>query len=95
MFAACAAAPPPPAPFDPATAQSVRPGINADFTNPRLDIDAMAERIEGTSRQWIVDHVRYGRETAIQEVTAADFALVVVVPVGWTENYFLRFKERG
>lgn len=53
------------------------------------------ERIEGTSRQWILDHVRCGRETVIDEVTAAGFDLVAVVPVGLEENYFLRFKKRG
>jgi predicted methyltransferase len=226
-LAACASEPPPPAPFDPQREQSVRPGINDDFTNPRLDVDAMVarfeaesrevfakrsaiaravgaqpgmtvadvgagtgvfvdflardvgaggvcyaveiapkfvaalaaratarnqpqvravlgterdvtlpagscdvvfacdtyhhfqypratlgsihralkpggtlcivdfERIEGTSRQWLLDHVRCGRETVIEEVTAAGFDLVAVVPLGLEENYFLRFKKRG
>jgi predicted methyltransferase len=53
------------------------------------------ERIEGTSRQWLLDHVRCGRETVIEEVTAAGFDLVAVVPLGLEENYFLRFKKRG
>lgn len=53
------------------------------------------ERIEGTSRQWILDHVRCGRETVIEEVTAAGFELVAVVPCGLQENYFLRFRKRG
>ncbi|MFN9756704.1 MAG: class I SAM-dependent methyltransferase, partial [Planctomycetota bacterium] len=53
------------------------------------------ERIEGTSRQWLLDHVRCGRETVVEEVTAAGFDLVAVVPLGLEENYFLRFKKRG
>lgn len=52
------------------------------------------ERIEGKSRPWILDHVRAGRETVIEEVTAAGFELEPSPPAPYlTENYFLRFRR--
>lgn len=52
------------------------------------------ERIPGTSRPWILDHVRCGKEVVIAEVRAAGFDLVEEVPLGLRENYFLRFRKR-
>lgn len=51
------------------------------------------ERIEGKTRQWLLDHVRCGKEQVIREVTAAGFTLEEEVPLGFEENYFLRFRR--
>jgi ubiquinone/menaquinone biosynthesis C-methylase UbiE len=51
------------------------------------------ERIPGTSRQWILDHVRCGKEQVVAEVREAGFELVEEVPLGLAENYFLRFRK--
>lgn len=53
------------------------------------------ERIPGTSRPWVVDHVRCGKEQVVQEVLAAGFEWVEEVPVGLRENYFVRFRKLG
>ncbi len=52
------------------------------------------ERIPGQSRQWVLDHVRCGKETVIAEVEAAGFALVGETPLGLRENYCVRFRKR-
>ena len=51
------------------------------------------ERIPGKSREWILGHVRCGKETVIAEVAAAGFELVEEVPLGLHENYCLRFRR--
>jgi ubiquinone/menaquinone biosynthesis C-methylase UbiE len=51
------------------------------------------ERIPGKTREWLLNHVRCGKEEVIREVTAAGFALVEEVSLGFKENYFLRFKR--
>jgi ubiquinone/menaquinone biosynthesis C-methylase UbiE len=52
------------------------------------------ERVEGVSREWILGHVRAGKETVRQEVEAAGFEFVdeVAVPA-FKENYLLRFRR--
>ena len=53
------------------------------------------ERIEGKSREFVLNHVRAGKETFRAEVEAAGFALIEQVEVaGLRENYFLRFGKR-
>lgn len=52
------------------------------------------ERIPGKTRQWLLDHVRCGKEQVIREVTGAGFELVDEVPLGFEENYFLRFRRQ-
>ncbi|MBL8753360.1 MAG: class I SAM-dependent methyltransferase [Planctomycetes bacterium] len=52
------------------------------------------ERIPGTSRQWILDHVRAGKDEVTAEITAAGFEFVTEVDVGLQENFFRRFKKR-
>lgn len=51
------------------------------------------ERIPGVSREWILEHVRCGRDQVIKEVTAAGFELDPTDPdVPYLdENYILRF----
>lgn len=51
------------------------------------------ERIPGTSRPWVLDHVRCGKEQVTIEVLGAGFELVEEVQVGLRENYFLRFRR--
>lgn len=52
------------------------------------------ERIPGKSREWLLNHVRCGKEQVIREVTEAGFELAEEVPLGFEENYFLRFRRR-
>lgn len=51
------------------------------------------ERIEGVSSEWILGHVRAGREVVIQEVEAAGFELVAEhLAEQLEDNYMLRFR---
>jgi ubiquinone/menaquinone biosynthesis C-methylase UbiE len=53
------------------------------------------ERIPGVSREWILSHVRAGKETFTDEIRQAGFALIEQVDIdGFEENYFLRFEKR-
>lgn len=52
------------------------------------------ERIPGTSRQWVLDHVRADKRTTIKEIEAAGFQFVREIPVaGLVENYLLEFRR--
>lgn len=52
------------------------------------------ERIPGESREWILGHVRAGKEVFKKEVEAAGFTFKDEVPVkGFKENYLLRFVK--
>ena len=51
------------------------------------------ERIPGKTRQWLLDHVRCGKDQVVREVTGAGFTLEEEVPLGFAENYFLRFRR--
>ena len=57
--------------------------------SPRLLLHA----IPGQSRQWVLDHVRCGKETVVAEVQQSGFTLVDEVDVGLRENYLLRFRR--
>jgi ubiquinone/menaquinone biosynthesis C-methylase UbiE len=50
------------------------------------------ERIPGTSPEWILKHVRAGKDEFRREIEAAGFRLVEEVPL-MRENYFLRFSR--
>ena len=51
-------------------------------------------RIPGESRDWILNHVRAGKETVKSEIEAAGFRLMGEDEVaGLTENYFMRFRR--
>jgi uncharacterized protein (TIGR01244 family) len=67
--------------------QAVKPGgqlILIDF-----------DRIPGVSREWIVSHVRAGKEVFRHEIETAGFELVEQVAIsGFAENYFLRFQKK-
>jgi ubiquinone/menaquinone biosynthesis C-methylase UbiE/protein tyrosine phosphatase (PTP) superfamily phosphohydrolase (DUF442 family) len=52
------------------------------------------ERIPGKSREFILGHVRAGKDVFRQEIEAAGFALIEEVAIpGFKENYFLRLRR--
>ncbi len=52
------------------------------------------ERIEGKSRDWLLGHVRAGKEVFRAEVLDAGFTLVEEIEIdGFEENYFLKFRK--
>lgn len=52
------------------------------------------ERIPGSSRQWVLDHVRADKRTTIKEIEAAGFQFVREIQVpGLVENYLLEFRR--
>lgn len=52
------------------------------------------ERIPGVSREWILDHVRAGKQVVRQEIESAGFELVEDKKIpGLEENYFLEFRK--
>lgn len=66
--------------------QAIKPGgelIVVDF-----------ERIPGKSRDWILGHVRAGKETVRAEIQQSGFEYVEEMEIpGLEENYFIRFKK--
>ncbi|MEM0968660.1 MAG: methyltransferase domain-containing protein [Verrucomicrobiota bacterium] len=50
------------------------------------------ERIPGISSDWILNHVRAGREEVIEEIRNSGFELVEERDDLFSENYFLRFE---
>jgi len=73
--------------FPAATLASIRRALRPGGTFVVVDF----ERIPGKTREWLMDHVRCGKEQVVREVEAAGFELVEEVPLGFEENYFLRF----
>jgi predicted methyltransferase len=52
------------------------------------------ERIPGTSRQWVLDHVRADKQTVRAEIESAGFRFVDEPRVaGLSENYLMRFEK--
>lgn len=52
------------------------------------------DRIEGKSRDWLMGHVRAGKEVFRAEIQDAGFTLVEEkIMVGFEENYFLKFRK--
>lgn len=53
------------------------------------------ERVPGQSREWVVNHVRAGKEQVKEEIVQAGFVFKEEVKIeGLSENYFLRFVKR-
>lgn len=53
------------------------------------------ERIPGKSREWVLGHVRAGKDVFRDELLAAGFVLEEEIEVeGFEENYFLRFRKK-
>ncbi len=52
------------------------------------------EKIEGTSRKWILEHVRAGKQDVIAEIVNAGFTVDRQLLVdGMTQNYMLQFRR--
>jgi len=52
------------------------------------------ERVPGSSRQWVLDHVRCDKRTVIKEIEQAGFVFEGELPVsGLKENYVLHFRR--
>jgi uncharacterized protein (TIGR01244 family) len=52
------------------------------------------ERIPGTSREWLLDHVRAGKSVFRGEIEATGFVLEAEKKIaGFQENYFLKFRK--
>ena len=52
------------------------------------------ERIPGKSREWLLNHVRAGKDVFQQEIEDVGFIFVEEVSIaGFNENYFLRFRK--
>ena len=52
------------------------------------------ERVPGKSRDWVIDHVRAGKETFTQEIVSAGFKKLKEVEVpGLLDNYLLIFQS--
>ncbi len=52
------------------------------------------ERIEGKSRDWLLGHVRAGKDVFSSEIQAAGFTIVEEKKIdGFEENYFLKFQK--
>ncbi len=53
------------------------------------------ERIPGVSRDWLLGHVRAGKEVFMDEIQAAGFELIAERKIpGFKENYFLEFRKQ-
>ena len=53
------------------------------------------ERIQGKSREWVLNHVRAGKARVNEEITQAGFRFRDEVRIdGFLENYFLRFEKQ-
>jgi ubiquinone/menaquinone biosynthesis C-methylase UbiE len=53
------------------------------------------DRIPGKSREWLVNHVRAGKDVFRAEIMDAGFVLDEEVSIaGFKENYFLRFRKK-
>lgn len=52
------------------------------------------ERIPGTTREWLLNHVRAGKDVFRSEVESMGFEFVEEIEIdGFEENYFLKFRK--
>lgn len=73
------------------TMKSIHRALRKNGTLIVLDF----ERIPGKSREFVLGHVRAGKEVFRREIEDAGFELIEEVQVdGLEENYFLRFRPR-
>jgi ubiquinone/menaquinone biosynthesis C-methylase UbiE len=70
------------------TLQSIHRALRQDGALVIVDF----VREEGKSRQWVLEHVRAGKETVIREIQEAGFELSSEETF-LKENYFLRFRR--
>ncbi len=72
------------------TLASIKRALKKDGHLILIDFD----RIEGKSREWLMGHVRAGKEIFRAEVQDAGFTLVEEKKInGFEENYFLKFRK--
>jgi hypothetical protein len=69
---------------------SVRKALKADGCLVIVDLD----RIEGRSRQWVLDHVRAGKNEVVAELRTGGFECGDLPVGGLTENYVLQCRKR-
>ncbi len=75
--------------FPRSTLRSIRDALRPGGRLYVLDF----ERIPGVSPQWVLDHVRAGREEVIAEIEREGYDLAATLDLaGLRENYFLRFE---
>lgn len=74
--------------FPQATMKSIAAAVRRGGTLCLVDF----ERIEGVSSDWVLNHVRAGKEVVRQEVEAAGFELVDEVEM-FEKDYFLKFRK--
>ena len=51
------------------------------------------ERVEGVSSDWVLEHVRAGKEAVRAEIEAAGFTFLDQPATGLEENYCVRFRR--
>jgi len=51
-------------------------------------------RIAGTSREWVLNHVRADKEVVVREISSSGYKVVADEPL-LKENYFIRFEKVG
>lgn len=76
--------------FPKSTLASIHRALKKDGHLILIDFD----RIEGKSREWLLGHVRAGKDVFRAEVQDAGFTLVEEKFIdGFKENYFLKFRK--
>jgi predicted methyltransferase len=54
------------------------------------------EREVGKSREWVLQHVRAGKDVFTEEILRSGFEMEAEVPIeGFHENYLVRFVKRN
>jgi len=70
---------------------SIKSSLAADGTLIVVDF----ERIPGKTREWLLGHVRAGKEVFRNEIEASGFTFLEEVKIsGFEENYFIKFRKR-
>ena len=77
--------------FPRATMRSIRSALRKDGELIIVDF----ERIPGVTREWLLNHVRAGKEEVIGELQGFGFELIEEIKLpGLHENYILRLRRR-
>ena len=72
------------------TMRSIRRALKSDGRLVVIDF----ERIPGQTREWLLNHVRAGKETFRSEIEESGFDCIDELEIpGFTENYFLTFRK--
>ena len=72
------------------TLASIRRALKEDGHLVVIDF----ERVPGTSREWLLGHVRAGKSVFRSEIETAGFVLESEMKIdGFVENYFLKFRK--